>query len=362
MTPKILIILSLVLIPAFSYSSEKLEKATFAGGCFWCMEPPFEKLDGVHSVISGYSGGKIKNPTYKQVSSGQTKHIETVQVTYDPKKVSYSTLVKTFWKNIDPSEKDGQRSGERGQFVDRGYQYSTAIFYHNDAQKKIAKKSKDFLIKKKYFDRIVTDIKEFKIFYPAEEYHQDYYKKSTVTKLKYKYYRNASGRDDFINKYWKNKDLDFDKKLTFIKPSKKELKKILTKKQYYVTQEDGTERPFKNKYWNNKEEGIYVDIVSGEALFSSKDKFKSGTGWPSFTRPINKKSIIEKVDNSFFQTRTEVRSKLGDSHLGHVFKDGPEPTGLRYCINSASLRFIPKKDLKKEGYERYFKLFSRTKN
>ena len=358
MITKFLIMLSIFVTSNYTYSSEELEKATFAGGCFWCMESPFEKLDGVVSVISGYSGGELKNPSYKQVSSGSTKHIESVQVTYDPDKVSYSELIKVFWKNIDPSEEDGQHSSERGQFVDRGDQYSTAIFYHNDMQRKIATKSKDFIVQKKYFSKVVTDIRSFKTFYPAEEYHQDYYKKSIVTKLKYKYYRNASGRDVFINKYWKGKSLDFDNKHTFVKPSKEELKRMLSEEEYRVTQEEGTERPFQNRYWDNKKEGLYVDIVSGEVLFSSQDKFKSGTGWPSFTQPIDKKSIVERVDKSLFYTRTEVRSKLGDSHLGHVFDDGPAPTGLRYCLNSAALRFIPKKDLEKEGLGKYKKLFT----
>ncbi len=362
MITKLLMFTSFLLISFPSYSSERLEKATFAGGCFWCMEPPFEKVDGVVSVISGYSGGEVKNPTYKQVSSGNTKHIESIQVSYDPDKISYSELIKVFWKNIDPSESDGQHSSERGQFVDRGEQYSTAIFFHDDKQKEIAKKSKDFILQKKYFSKVLTDVRAFKTFYPAEEYHQDYYKKSIVTKLKYKYYRNASGRDVFINKHWKGKKLNFDSESTFVKPSKEELKRILSEVEYDVTQNEGTERPFKNRYWDNKEEGIYVDIVSGEVLFSSRDKFKSGTGWPSFTRPISKESIVEREDKSLFYTRTEVRSKLGDSHLGHVFNDGPAPTGLRYCLNSASLRFIHKKDLEKEGLGKYIKLFSNEKS
>ena len=334
--------------------------AYFAGGCFWCTESDFEKVYGVNDVISGYMGGSVDNPSYNEVAKGGTGHREMVKVNYNPGKVAYRRLVLELIRETDPTD-----SG--GSFFDRGHQYTSAIYYQNEEEKKIAQEVIAELEARDVFDKpIVTSIEPASTFWVAEKYHQDFYKNNT---LRYNYYRKGSGRDDFIGSVWGGGEYDdlfadtikksVSKWENYQKPSDEELRQILSPIQYEITQKEGTEKPFQNEYWDNHEEGIYVDVVSGEPLFSSTDKFDSGTGWPSFLKPLDPDFVVERDDYKLIFRRTEIRSKYADSHLGHIILDGPISNNkIRYCMNSASLRFVPKNKLEEEGLGEYMALFN----
>lgn len=315
---------------------EKRELATFAGGCFWCMVSPFEEQPGVYGIVSGYTGGHTENPTYEEVCSDTTGHYEAVQITFNPDVMPYETLLEQYWQQIDPTDPGGQ-------FNDRGQSYRTAIFYHNEKQQRLAEESRQALAESGRFQKeIVTEILPAAPFYVAEEKHQQYHRKNP---FHYNLYKEGSGRARFIRENWKKVKSD------------EQLRNELTELQYEVTRNNATEPPFDNEYWDNKEDGIYVDIITGEPLFSSLDQYDAGCGWPSFTKPLQRMELEEKLDTSYGMRRIEVRAKTSDSHLGHVFDDGPGPDGARYCINSAALRFIPKEKLADEGYGQYEKLF-----
>jgi peptide methionine sulfoxide reductase msrA/msrB len=336
----------------------RAEQATalFAGGCFWSMQKAFDEVPGVVRTTVGFAGGaSASQVSYEKVSTGRTGYAETVKVEYDPERIGYDSLLQVYWHHIDPLTVNQA-------FCDRGPQYRSIIFYGNAEQKRLAEASKTALDHSGRFKTpVVTAIERATAFQPAEAYHQEFYKKYPD---RYERYRIGCRRDQRLAELWGKPTTTAQAKtdkgwdpMTFTKPDKKDLKQKLTPEQYAVTQEDATERPFHNQYWDNHEAGIYVDVVSGEPLFSSQDKYDSGTGWPSFTRPLEPKNVTTKTDRSLFMERTEVRSAHANSHLGHLFDDGPKPTGQRYCMNSASMRFIPVNQLEAEGYGEYLKLF-----
>lgn len=331
-----------------------------AGGCFWCVEADLEKLPGVVEVVSGYAGGTTEHPTYENYASGG--HREVVEVTYNPDVVSFEEILIYAIKHMDPTDGDGS-------FGDRGECYSPAFYYETDEERATIDRVIAEVNEHGPYDApLAIDVAPRPTFWPAEEYHQDYYKKG-VSAVKYQFYRTASGRDRFIEEHWgDDTDADLPWRASaagmdapwraFQKPSDEELRDMLTDTAYKVTQKDGTEPAFSNEYWDNTAEGIYVDVVSGEPLFSSTHKFDSGTGWPSFTRPIEYDMVIERTDYRLILPRTEIRSAIADSHLGHKFNDAPAALGgIRYCMNSAALRFVPKEQMAAAGYGDYLHLF-----
>ena len=337
------------------YTPESIREAIFAGGCFWCIQALFEPMPGVLEATAGYTGGDVPNPTYEQVSTGTTGHYEAVLVRYDPNRITYRRLLEAFWGAIDPTDPDGQ-------FYDRGPQYRTAIFYFDDTQRRLAEESRQAIDQSGILSRpVATQILPARPFYPAEDYHQGYYRKNPIH---YQNYVVASGKETFFELTWRDHpDFVFFPSADrpwkhFQKPSPAALRRRLTPLQYAVTQERATEPPFTGAFLQPPGDGIYVDVVSGEPLFSTRDQYDAGTGWPSFTRPLEPDNLVERLDTSHGMTRMEVRSRYGDSHLGHLFFDGPPPTHLHYCINAAALRFIPVEDLQREGYGEYRALFA----
>lgn len=302
----------------------------FAGGCFWGVEEYFSRIPGVCDAVSGYANGTTDHPDYAAVSTGSTGHAETVHVTYDPSRVSLQTLARQFFRIIDPLSHNQQGN-------DRGSQYRTGIYYTNAADQKILAEIMA-CEQKNYAKPLAVELAPLKAFFPAEDDHQDYLRKHPNG---YCHINFASLKDLPVS-------LDAAR---YRKPDQATLKKTQSPEAYAVTQEAATEPPFSGKYLHNATKGLYVDVVTGEPLFFSQHQFDSGSGWPSFSRPVDPVVVTERTDKSHGLVRREVRSRVGDSHLGHVFDDGPkELGGLRYCINSAALRFIPHDQMVNEDY------------
>lgn len=308
-----------------------MKKIYLAGGCFWGLEDYFQKINGVIDVISGYANGQSQDTKYELLK--QTGHAETIEIKYDESIINLREILLYYFRVIDPTSINKQGN-------DVGTQYRTGIYYIDENEKD---EIEEFISQKQteYQEKIQVEVQPLKNFTVAEEYHQDYLQKNP----------NGYCHINVMLAYEPLVDLK-----KYSKPEAEEIKEKLTEKQFNVTQKNATERPFENEYWDNHEVGIYVDIVTGEPLFLSTEKFDSGCGWPSFTKPVSKEMITYHEDNSLLRKRIEVRSKVGDSHLGHVFNDGPvDRGGLRYCINSASMKFIPKSEMEQAGYSEYIK-------
>lgn len=325
---------------------EQYKEIYLAGGCFWGVEKYFDFLKGVVATDVGYANGNTANPSYEDVVYHNTNHAETVRVVYDPEIVSLPFILEMYYQIIDPISINQQGN-------DRGTQYRTGIYYTDSNDAPIAQRSLEELAQKYPGQKIAIELLPLAHYYKAEEYHQKYLNKNPngychIGKDKFTLAKNAQDTSlALMNK----QEISGQDSKTYRVPSDAELRKNLSDLQYHVTQQNGTEPAFRNEYWDNHQKGIYVDITTGEPLFSSKDKFDSGSGWPSFTKPISGTKLQEHIDKSFGMIRTEVRSSAGNAHLGHLFDDGPKDKGgLRYCINSASLRFIPKEKMAQEGY------------